>query len=45
MYSFSTVFYFAAISSTEAILRESTDIKKYISDLKCRRGLALIKQN
>jgi len=45
MYSLSTVFYFAAIYPTDAILREITDIKTYISDIKFRRGLALIKQN
>jgi len=39
------MFYVAAISPTEAILRESTDIKKYISDTKFCRGVALIKQN
>jgi len=35
------MFFFAVISSTEAILGQSTDIKKYISDIKFRRGLAL----
>jgi len=39
MYLLSTVFYFAAISPIEAIFRESTDIKEYISDIKFRRGL------
>jgi hypothetical protein len=31
-YSPTTMFYVAVISPAEAILRENTDVKKYISD-------------
>jgi len=45
MFSLTTMLCVAVISATETNLRESTDIKKYTSDIKFCHGLTLIKQN